>query len=348
MRKWKALSMVLVLIFGLPLISGACAQAPQSLDEFYAENRVTTITPDVATSTTAYANRIFAAYWPDETGGGQLLVKEIPEGDGMVGMNKLYTSDPDGLTIASGVGWSFGLYAPHVAQKPGMEYELDKFNYIGALAVEQPMLSVSPTLGVKTVADLKKIKNFRWGCGGDDQASAIWGALLINWLGLEGGKLVTGWETGELGIALASGEVHAASFGGPSTMDWADSGLTQPLATMGSMPDVGFPEIPTFPELFQMTPEQLSIFKINDAYGASFRTWMAPPGLPQDKLDFLQDTFVKITDNEGFRRQYRRRWDHFSRLTGPELEAFVAEALVQPTTRIEELIEFTRSYISAR
>jgi tripartite-type tricarboxylate transporter receptor subunit TctC len=266
----------------------------------------------------------------------------------MVGMNKLYTSEPDGLTIASGVGWSFGLYAPHVAQKAGMEYELDKFGYIGALAVERPMLSVSPTLGVNTVEDLKKIKNFRWGAGGTDQASAIWGALLIDWLGLDNGKVVTGWETGELGIALASGEVHAASFGGPSTMDWADSGLTHPLVTLGSTPDVGFPELPTFLDQYQLTPEQMATFKINEAFGASFRTWMAPPGLPQDKLDFLQNTFVKITDNEGFRRQYRRRWDHFSRLTGPELEAFVTLALAQPTARIQELQEFTLQYLAAQ
>ena len=73
MRKLRTLSMVLVLVFSLSVISGACTEAPKSNAEFYAENRVTTITPDVATSTTAYANRIFAAYWPDETGGGQLL-----------------------------------------------------------------------------------------------------------------------------------------------------------------------------------------------------------------------------------------------------------------------------------
>ncbi len=97
-----------------------------------------------------------------------------------------------------------------------------------------------------------------------------------------------------------------------------------------------------------LTPEQMTAAKLNEAMGASMRLWMAPPGMDAEKLEWLRSTFIEVTDLKGFRRQYNRRWGVFSRLTGAESETFVKDALTKPIDEMAALTKWAQQHMAAQ
>ncbi len=351
MRRGMIVFMALAL--SLVLISAACAptaEAPESVADFYKNNTVYSINPGSPGGTTDYGNRLFAAYWADVTG-GPMMSKVVRGGSGLQGINQLYnTSKPDGLTIAAGVGWDYMLYGPVVAKNPAVDFDITKFSFIGSFMQQGALLALSSKIEAETLDDLKGMTGLRFGAHTPDSAGTAASAALIEILGLKDAKIIAGLGSVDLGLALAKGELDAATYTSTNVFEWYKNGWVKaPLMVIAMERKVFAPDTPAIPELIQLTPEQEKTARTLDFLTISMQVWMAPPGVPADRLQFLRDSYMKVMDLEGFQKQALRKWPVWlPPEDGEEFDAWVQQVMAQPTEDAAALLQLPKKYLAIK
>ena len=72
--------------------------------------------------------------------------------------------------------------------------------------------------------------------------------------------------------------------------------------------DENYPDIPCIAELVDLTEYQKSLI---NSIGFSARLFVAPPGTPKDRVEFLRDSFASAMDEISFRQgvlEYKGFW----------------------------------------
>ena len=137
LRRWLMPFMVLllipVLIIGV-FAASACAPKAESVSaaDFYTKNTVTLVSPYGAGGGADLDARMFAAYWPETTGGLPIVSENRVAGGGIEGANYVYSAKPDGLILGHG-GPSTAIYVPWLWEDPAVKFDITKFTWLGAL-----------------------------------------------------------------------------------------------------------------------------------------------------------------------------------------------------------------------
>jgi tripartite-type tricarboxylate transporter receptor subunit TctC len=286
------------------------APAPQSAADFYKDKTVTLIVGFSPGGGFDYIARTFASYWPDYAG-GPMVVKNMKGGAGLVAQNFVYKAKPDGLTI--GTSNETYLLTPTIAEQPGVEYDIDKYNWIGWYVGSPPhVFGVSTKLRHTSMADLQKAKGLQFGAQLPTDTLAWAEAIIAEAFQLQDFEIVTGW-TGMMDAALAAGkgELDGVLNNSASYREYMDRGFVkEPFVTLAYERDMEyFPNTPAITELVELTPELKNLM---DAYlGArgSGKTYFTSPGVPEDRVKFMSETFAKIYEDKGARKQLGLRYD---------------------------------------
>src|SRR3954464_484369 len=108
--------------------------------------------------------RMLAPYL-SKTLNATVLVENRPGAGGLLALNGIYVSPPDGLTlmIVNGTGAAFS----QLTDQQGARYDLSKFGYIATLSAPPSLWTVGPHFGVKTIGEAIKVeKKWRWAASG--------------------------------------------------------------------------------------------------------------------------------------------------------------------------------------
>lgn len=319
----KLVAIMGVLILVLSLLSVGCAKrAPTptatpkptpiptvvSAEEFYKKNTVTLIVPAAAGGGIDYAGRLFASFWFDVTG-GTIVVKNVVGGASMVGVNGVYEAKPDGLTI--GVDAMGGaIIAPALFKDPAVRYDPKKFNWIGVVGESKYVLTISSKLPYKSLDELKQMQGFRFGLLRLFGDAGLAATLLIDALPLNNAKLVPGYQgTAEVSLALGRGEIDGHTYAGHIARDdiakgW---GKAPPLVVFDVKRTAEWPNTPALPEVVKLTPQQERLFTVVRAVCGG-RAFFLPPGVAQDRVQFVRDAFDKMVKLDGFIRMGKTAW----------------------------------------
>lgn len=284
-----------------------------------------------------------SAYWNELTS-GNMIVKNEPGGGGMVACNQIYKAKPDGLTIGTAVFASHVIGYP-LFKAPGAEYDPTKFSYIGHFGKDQYSLTVGIDSPYESIEDLKKAKGLIFGAPEAVGTITVGSAIAIDFFRLDG-KIVCGFRGGELGLAAAKGEIAGYTIhGGGLITDLGKNLIKQPLVTMDFERSEYFPDVPALTELMKLTPEQEKLLTIYVTM-CSGKAFYAPPGVPEDRVKFLRDTFSKLMENKGFLKQAQLRWKVWSKpMTGEEAAKFVDEVFAIPEADIFKYQSLPKKYI---
>lgn len=342
MRRW--ILIILALILGLFVVSSACAPAAPvatTVADFYKNNTVTLVVPYSAGGGCDYTARLFASYW-SEVSDGTMVVKNRPGGAGMVGTNDIYTAKPDGLTI--GVHQTPVMLLAALLEDPGVHYDPLKFSYIGLLAREPSVFTIAAGLPYESVEELQKAEELKL-CGISLAGTVSQGgALVAELLQLKDARLVTGYKGGtEVGLALGRGEVDCVAYPLAGTLEFMEKGYVKsPLFIMDRKVLESFPDTPILTEVLALSPEQEGLFEAFLTLESS-KIFFAPPGTPEDRVQFLRDAFDKIVIMEGFLKQAGLRWPIWTEpLSGEEATRQVENAMSAPSQyrlRLAELVD---------
>ena len=318
-----------VLLFG---IAKPAAAATESAAEFYANKTVTIIVNHGPGGGGDYAARVYAAWWSEVSGGGAMRVKNVTGGGGTVGVNQVYAAKPDGLTIGT-AAWGSDLAMPHLFKEKGRRYELAKFHWLGAFAMEGSAVGMSSRVPYASRADLKKEEGLKFGAHTPASSWSLNAALISDIFGLKNSRIVVGFaSTPDVQLSISKGEL-SGQISGMSVLKAAiDKGwMKKPFATLGHKRSDWFPDTPAVPELAKLTAEQDRLLTMIEKLDTG-KIFFAPPGVPADRVQFLRKAFNKMMELKPFVKQAMLRFEVWS----PPRTSEQTEQMVKDLAAIDE------------
>ena len=265
-------------------------------------------------------------------GNPTVVVKNMDGAGSMRAANYIYNVAPkDGTafgTVARGLAFDtlFGLQ--------GAQFDGTKFSWIGSANDEVSVcVGWSSTSGIAKFEDLKTKQMIVGGTGGSadtDQFPRIINAVLGTKM-----KLVVGYPGGnEVNLAMERGEVQGRCGWSWSSVKSTQSGWLKDkkinvLVQLSLSKHADLPDVPLIMDLAQ-TEEQKQIFRLIFARQVLGRPFLAPPGLPADRLAALRTAFMDTLKDADFLAEADKLKLEITAVPGETLQKIVQEAYATP------------------
>jgi tripartite-type tricarboxylate transporter receptor subunit TctC len=270
-------------------MSAAAAPAP-SPEPFFKGKTITVYAGGPAGGGYDLYARLIARYFGRQVPGAPaVIVSNVPGGGGLIAVDLVYN-------VAAKDGTALGIVRQSVAEDQAMQmesvqYDVQKFNWIGRIAANVELTYVWHTTPIKTLEDVKARETLLASVGGslDDFP------LLLNEMIGTRFKIVRGYHaTTEAKMAVERGEVDG-SYSSVSSMmtvykDWTVNKLARILVQYGLERHPALPDIPAVVE-FGKTSEDQSLLEFLASSSAVGRTLVAPPDIPAERVSELRAAF---------------------------------------------------------
>lgn len=285
----------------------AFSQAP-----FYQGKTITIIRGEAAGGTGDLMMRaeipFLKKYIPGEPA---IVVEYMAGGGGRKAANHIHGSvRPDGLTLGS---FGLGLLANAALGEPGVQYDMNKFNYLGSPHSTYQWVFLSrKEAGLDNLEKLRAASGVRIGAQSVGHAIYITGRLFAYLLGLKDPKFVVGYSGSEIDLALARGEVDARVNNADTVLtrsaDQVEKGLLHFHATIEVPKGHTHPRFAHLPEIETFAKSQhdralLLFLRSMRQFGSPF---LLPPGTPKDRADILHEAFRKTFRDPEFHKSYKK------------------------------------------
>jgi tripartite-type tricarboxylate transporter receptor subunit TctC len=285
----------------------ALPQAP-----FYQGKTITVIAGQEAAGLGALRLRTILPYLKKHIPGQPNIVPEyMPGGGGRKAANYIYrTARPDGLTLGYPPS---GFIQAAVLNEPGVDYELDKFNFYGTAESEDYYIFLTrreSNLG--TLDRLRAASGIR--IGGQTVGHSIYtlARLFSYLLGLKEPKFVTGYSGPEMYQALLRGELDARVSSVPSFLqrypEWIEKKLVDIHVILQIPKARTHPRFAHLPELetFARNDRERRVLEIYRSFSIAGATFITPPGTPPERVRILRDAITAAYKDPEFLRDYKK------------------------------------------
>jgi tripartite-type tricarboxylate transporter receptor subunit TctC len=214
----------------------------------------------------------------------------------------------------------------------GVRYDVSKFNWLGSTGPENEVVFAWHTSGVKTIDDAKKKEVILGGTGAGSGIVII--PIAMNSLLGTKFKIVMGYKSSEdLNLALQREEVQARVFGLESILtqraDWLKEKKINMFAQAGEHRAHEIPDVPLITELAQ-NDEQREILKLFSSPPGLGKPFMAPPGVPEDRLAILRKAFQDTLKDPAFIAEAEKMQMEIEPISGEEVAQIVNEVVNTP------------------
>jgi tripartite-type tricarboxylate transporter receptor subunit TctC len=288
--------------------------------------------------------RMLARYIGKHIPGNPTVVVKNMDGAGSLRLaNALYNALPKDGTV-------FGTVARGAAFDPllgnkAAQFDASKFNWIGSANDEVSVCVAWHTAGITKIEDTfdKELVVGGTGPSADtDQFPRIVNGVLGTKM-----KIVTGYPGGnDVSLAMERGEVQGRCGWSWSSVistrkDWYDSKKINVLVQLSLNKHPDLPNVPLILDLAK-TPEQKQILTLVFARQALGRPFLAPPGIPQDRVDALRKAFMDTMKDPEFLAEAEKAKLEITPISGEEVQKIVVDAYkVDPAIakKTEELLQ---------
>ncbi len=332
------------ILVGLLLIAGAGGVFAQA--NFYEGKTIRFIVGFSAGGGYDAYTRTMARHMGKHVPGNPVFVVDNMAGAGsLISANYVYkAAKPDGLTIGHFIG---GLFLQQLLNKPGIEFDSLKFEYIGVPAQDHFILSVAKSAGItdpdKWIASKQVVKfgGVSTGSGTDDFPN-----LLKATIGLPI-QMVSGYKgTADIRLAFNSGEVAGISNSWESMKStWKkelESGDLTMVLQVTSKPHPELAKVPLAVNLAKTEEAKKLIQTVERVHGPSVRPYVAPPGTPKDRVQILRRAFMDTMKDSAFLAEAKKATLDINAADGAELEQNVKDIFKLESSLITKLKEILR------
>jgi tripartite-type tricarboxylate transporter receptor subunit TctC len=335
----KAFAFVAITFCGLP---AALAQTP-----FYHGKHILLIVGSGAGGAGDLRARALAAGLTRHIPGNPPIVFQYMAGaGGRRAANHIFNNvKPDGLTLLR-VSSSVVPYA--VLGEPGVQYDLDKLNYLGATEHQLFYMFVTRKgAGINNLEKLRSTPGIRIGSAPVGHTGYLHSRAIAYLLDMKDPKIVPGYESTDLDVAFDRNEVDAR-VASTSTVSQHEL-LTKNLADFHVAIEVprGHKD-PRYAQLrlpditsFVKSERERKLLTMMEGFRVVGTILMAPPGTPKDRLDILREAVRKTNADPKFAADYKK-------LTGGDdptpLDPDTQAKFVRDIPRDPEIIELFKKF----
>ena len=290
--------------------------------------------------------RLVAQFIPKHIPGApNVIVQNMPGVASMVAANYIYSvAKPDGLTLGS---IQPALYFDQLVGRKEVQFEWQKFTWIGNTTVSHHLLYMRSDTPYKTIEDIRKAAAPPK-CGAEGTASSAYylPKLLEETIGAKF-IVVTGYNSGtEVDLAVERGEVHcraftiAAFFAREPFHTWRKKGFVHVIVQTGKKRSANLPEVPTIHELMDQHKTSDSARRLATVILAANeigRPIIGTPAIPAERVKILREAFMKTVNDPELLDDAKKKKLDLDPVSGEELESLGKEIVAQPPEIIERM-----------
>ncbi|HKA81038.1 MAG TPA: tripartite tricarboxylate transporter substrate-binding protein [Xanthobacteraceae bacterium] len=235
--------------------------------------------------------------------------------------------------VAPKDGTAFGMIGRGTAFDPLLgstkaQFDADKFNWIGSMNNEVSVCVAWHTTGITTLEQLKQ-KELTVGGSGQAADTDQFPKVLNAALGTKF-KVVTGYPGGnDVDLAMERGEVMGRCGWSWSSViathqSWIDDKKINVLVQLSLSRHADLPNVPLIMD-FAKTDDEKQIFKLVFARQPMGRPFLAPPGIPAERVEALRKAFMDTLNDKEFRAETDRMKLEINPVSGDAVQAIVQE-----------------------
>jgi tripartite-type tricarboxylate transporter receptor subunit TctC len=263
-------------------------------------------------------------------GAPTIVVENMPAAGGLASANSLYKAvKPNGLTIATFNG---SLLFEQILGQEGIDFESQKFEYLGALARVTPVCLLAKASGITSMDAWMGSKTpvKLGGLGPGNLAPDNTPKILKAAIGLPL-QLVTGYKgTAEVRLAVTGNEVQGGFLGWESAKTtWRKDLESGGVFVVVQAVPKPLPDLPKVPLAirYAKTEEARTLIEVGiHSNGLFARPFAMTPGTPKDRLQNLRNAFQETLKDKDFLAESEKSRLELDPATGEELEKAVADA----------------------
>lgn len=320
---------------GLLLAMSLTATAAEAAD-FYAGKQINMIVGSAVSGGYDTYARLVARHWPKHIPGNPaIIVQNMPAAGSVAAMNALANTAPrDGTTIGGvqnhvGIEPIMGVTGP----TESMRFDGRTMNWIGSATKEIPVVAAWSNSPIKKFQDTLE-REMLVGSSGTATADTVYPRILNATIGTKF-RVVSGYKSNnELIIAAERGETMGRA-------GWFVSGM---LATQGQQIADGkilvlvqlawerHPELPNVPLIteFVSDPAKRDQVAFSLSWLAMGRPFVAPPGVPPERLKLLRDSFMRTMADPAFIAEAKGLRLDVIPMSGEDVQALVGRLYETP------------------
>jgi tripartite-type tricarboxylate transporter receptor subunit TctC len=320
---------------GLLLAMSVTATTAEATD-FYAGKQINMIVGSAVSGGYDTYARLVARHWPKHIPGNpSIIVQNMPAAGSVAAMNALANTAPrDGTTIGGvqnhvGIEPIMGVTGPIES----MRFDGRTMNWIGSATKEIPVVAAWSTSPIKRFQDTFD-REMLVGSSGTATADTVYPRILNATIGTKF-RVVAGYKSNnELIIAAERGETMGRA-------GWFVSGM---LATQGQQIADGkiivlvqlawekHPELPNVPLIteFVSDPAKRDQIAFSLSWLAMGRPFVAPPGVPAERVKLLRDSFMRTMADPAFIAEAKSLRLDVIPMSGEDVQALVGRLYQTP------------------
>lgn len=323
-------------VLGLAANGSASADA---VEDFYKSNNTIkmTIAAGVGGGNDTYA-RTFAKHWRDFIPGKPNIISQNrPGAGGLTMLNYMYSQ-------AAKTGAELGVVNRSMLAYPlldgkGVRFDINKFNWLGSLNNEVSLIISWAAGPVKTIEDARTRGLMVAGTSASNDSVKM-AVLLNNVIGTKF-RIVAGYPSGEaMNLAMVRGEVEGRASIPWTTLrsteqEWVRDKKVNILLQFGLAKHPDLPNVPLAQDL-ATTQEQKQILDLHAAKNDMGRPFLAPPGIPADRLAALRKAFMAAVASPAFKRDAQKLKLELGPMSGEAMQAALAKIYATPKDIVEK------------
>lgn len=287
--------------------------------------------------------RLVARHWPKHIPGKPtFVVQNMPAAGSLVATNTLANTAPrDGLTI--------GQVQAHMAVEPMMgvtgslanvKFDGRTLNWIGSIAKEYPVVVAWHTSPIKTFKDTLS-QEMVLGASGTATADSVYPRLMNEMIGTRF-KVIDGYKDNpSMILATETGEIMGRGGWFLSSLmstqgQQLKEGKLRVLAQVALEKHPDLPHVALVTEFISDNAKRAKL-EFSLSWLAMGRPFVAPPGVPADRLKILRDSFMATANDPELLAEAKRMNLDISPLTGEQTQAIVAGLYDTPKDVVESV-----------
>jgi tripartite-type tricarboxylate transporter receptor subunit TctC len=313
-----------------------CDVQAQSVEEFYNGKRITLVVGAEVAGDYNRNGRLLARFMQKYIPGKPtIIVQNMPGATGMISANYLFQTAPRDGTVIGHFNQSMALF--QATDAGNTKFKAEEFNWLGSFMRVVGVTIVASRTGVKTIEDAKK-KAIVLGSTSTHGTMTTYPALLNNALGTKF-DIVLGYAGGgSVDLAMERGEVDGRGahnwVGIKAHPSWISENKINLLVQFAHYKEPDLPNVPAITELAE-NPQQAAVFKFISADTNMGMPFLAPPGVPVDRVAALREAFDLAIKDPEFIETCKRAGIDVTPISGAVVQRVAGEIISTPSDVVE-------------